>query len=240
MTEQDSMADQVLSERAFARTYSLRTHNDAWECIEEYRGVMQYHHANPEEGSFLVAKKLDLPRGRVHNWLEGAQPDPVRALDVAEANGWLGATWCSDIGRAFNILVATIFSSGSIGTRDLTPIFIADTDEYAAFIRTSLAVVGCGAVTQHADDPNRATQLIPEEHTAVLGRALLVLGAPTGKKKMIRQRYHSQSISVRLPSQFGKSLWRCTSRSVATSQTTETADSWANHALIRITGRLRS
>jgi hypothetical protein len=64
----------------------------------------------------------------------------------------------------------------------LTPIFIADTDEYAAFIRTSLAVVGCGAVTQHADDPNRATQLIPEEHTAVLGRALLVLGAPTGKK----------------------------------------------------------
>jgi hypothetical protein len=143
---------------------------------------MEYHRTNPEEGSYLVAKKMDLPRGRVHKWLEGSQPDPVRALDVAEANGWLDATWSSDIGRAFNILVATIFSSGSLGTRDLTPLFSVDADEHAAFIRASLAAVGCGAVIQRTDDPSRTNELLPEKHTAVLGRALAVLGAPIGTK----------------------------------------------------------
>ena len=56
----------VIDSQALARTYSVRTHDDPWTIVEEYREVMSYHDEHPDDGSGAVSTTFDLPRGRVH------------------------------------------------------------------------------------------------------------------------------------------------------------------------------
>jgi hypothetical protein len=170
----------VVDPQALARTYSVRTHDDPWAVVEEYRTVMSYHDEHPDEGSGAVSTTFDLPRGRVHNWLEGGKPEPVKAIKTADENGWIDSPWESDIGHAFNTLVAAIFSSGGISTRDHVPTFVVSANT-EPIIRQALDTIGCGA-TAYDERPNRSTELVPAKHKAHVGRALTVLGAPVGRK----------------------------------------------------------
>jgi hypothetical protein len=184
------MSQKVLSPSALANTYSVKiyggSYEDGWDCVKEYRQVMSYHQSNPEKSPYQIHNELDIPRKRARNWIEGSVPDPVQALNLADEHGWFDATWSSDIGRAFNILVAWVYSSGSIGARDLHLTLVIDTEKLEQFARKTLDVIGYGATLQHQNDPNRATQLVPSGNRGpVLARALSTLDAPIGEKSSI-------------------------------------------------------
>lgn len=175
-------SDTILSPQTLARTYSVQGYSDTWECVLDYRAVIEYHNTHPDQSPHEISKQFSPSRKRIRGWIEGAQPDPVRAVTTAEEKGWLDATWSSDIGRAFNSLVAFVFSSGSIGSRDFAPVFVVDGTEKAAFVSKALEILECGTIEQHTDDPDRATQLVPQSDKALLGRALHTLDAPIGDK----------------------------------------------------------
>jgi hypothetical protein len=105
-----------------------RTYNDAhdgWERVQEYQRVLEYTAENPNKGSSAVAKALDLPRGRIRSWVDGgSRPDPVRGIQAAEGNGWLNLGWNDRQLAALNVLVAWIFSGGSITTETYGPRFV--------------------------------------------------------------------------------------------------------------------
>jgi hypothetical protein len=184
------MSRKILTARDLAKTYSVNiyreSYDDGWDCVKEYRRVMSYHQTNPQQSPYQIHNELDVPRKRVRGWIEGSVPDPVSAVNLANRRGWLDATWDSDIGRAFNILVTWVFASGSIGIRDLQLIFVIDHQQLEQFVRKALDVLGYGATLQRQNDPDRATQLVPRgKRTPVLARALSAMGAPIGEKSSI-------------------------------------------------------
>lgn len=181
------MSQQVISPSDLANTYSVQiyrgSYENGWDCVTDYQRVMQYHQNNPEKSPYQTHQELDVPRKRVRGWFEGSVPNPVRAVNLGEENEWFDATWDSEIGRAFNVLVTWIYASGSIGSKDFVPHFVIDTDELGLFVQTALGFVGYGATVKREDDPNRATEVLPSgDKKGVLGRALSVIGAPVGPK----------------------------------------------------------
>ena len=85
--------DQTAVERKLARTYNHPSYDDPWEVVEDYQQVQTYTARHPDAGSSAVGQALNLPRGRVRPWLDGAMPDAMRALDTCWTRGWLPDDW---------------------------------------------------------------------------------------------------------------------------------------------------
>jgi len=176
-----SAADPIIDEQALARTYDSRAYGDTWDAVEDYRRVMRYASHHPNKGSGAVSSALDLPRGRVRPWLDGSKPDSVRGLETARDYGWLGAGY-GDAGFAgLNVLVANVFSGGSIAVDTYQPSFALNHrgEESHVFDALELAGVDYDVV---GDRESRADEARPTEDGSVLGRVLAVLGAPLGPK----------------------------------------------------------
>ena len=167
---------------ALARTYDARAYDDAWSLVEDYFSVLDHQAQHPEQGSTAVSNALELPRSRVRSWLDGAVPDPVRGIQRAEARGWLNAGIRSQRFRGLNVLVAWVFSGGSIGGQWFVPRFAVDGTDEEARIDRAFEAVGVDYDFVRSTSAHRATEYRPVEDGAVLGRVLSVLGAPVGPK----------------------------------------------------------
>ncbi|MFC7114290.1 hypothetical protein ACFQH2_03995 [Natronoarchaeum sp. GCM10025703] len=121
-----------------------------------------------------------MPRGRIRAWQNGAKPDPARAVEVAEQRGWFEGVDSEEF-AALNQLVAWIFSGGSISRETFVPHFAVD-DATEPRVTDALDTLDIDWRRERADESDRATEIVPTDHASVLGRALVVLGAPQGEK----------------------------------------------------------
>ncbi|REA00141.1 hypothetical protein DEQ92_20605 [Haloferax sp. Atlit-6N] len=173
----------LATEPAVARTY-ITPIDDPWAYVLQYRETMDYVAANPNSGSTAVSTALNLPRGRVREWMDGSVPDVVRGLRTARERGWLPESLRHPQARLLNCLVAAVFASGSIALENYRPSFVVD-DTTSEGVTEVLATLGAGSRAIHADDDRRATELIPRRDGAVLGRVLAAAGAPVGPKAQL-------------------------------------------------------
>lgn len=177
-------SDGILDGRTLARTYDGGYYPDAAEIADQYFEVMRYASHHPNKGSHAIASKFDIPRGRVRTWKEGGAPDAARALEVARDYGWLEADYDDREFRGLNVLVANVFSGGSIVESNYRPSF-ALTSGDNRYLFDALEAVGIDYETVE-DRDGRADEARPAEHGTVLGRTLSVLGAPVGRKTQQR------------------------------------------------------
>ncbi|MFC7115837.1 hypothetical protein ACFQH2_14000 [Natronoarchaeum sp. GCM10025703] len=70
---------------------------------------------------------------------------------------------------------------GSISTGTYVPHFAVD-DATEPRVTDALDTLGIDWRRERADESDRATEIVPTDHASVLGRALVVLGAPQGDK----------------------------------------------------------
>ncbi len=168
--------------RSFARTYAHPAYADPWEAVEDYRDVLTYAQEHPGDGSTTIANRFDLPRGRVRPWLDGSRPDCVRGLQDAEALGWIDVAPSSDTLRGLNVMLAWIFSGGSILHQTWMPYWVVRSEEDRALLDRAAELVDVELDYTRSASDSRARELRPVEDASVLGRVLTVLGAPRGGK----------------------------------------------------------
>lgn len=173
--------ERVLTDREFAATYDLKQYDNSWQPVEQYRDVQEYHERYPDKGSTAVANALELPRGRVHGWLDGGKPDQVKGLEFGRQYGWFEHGWESGMGQAFNTLVAAVFAGGTIGDRDLIPRFTLGKGYEDRIIAAVERLTGGSRIVEDQRAPARR-EVLPATGQSVLGRALITLGAPRGAK----------------------------------------------------------
>lgn len=172
--------DVLVTADALARTYDTPSYSDPIDAVEDYRRVMRYKSKHPNKGSQAIATALELPRGRIRPWLDGAKPDAVRAIDTARDYGWLECAYDDPEFAALNRLVANIFSGGSIAAATYKPGFaLADGADSPAVDALEAAGVDYQLVT---DRDGRADEARPTDDGSVLGRVIAVLDAPVGPK----------------------------------------------------------
>ena len=165
-----------------ARTYNPQSYEDAWATVEDYQRVLEYTGRHPNKGSSAVAGALELPRGRVHPWMNGSRPAPVRAIQIAEEHEWLPLATDDAVFPAFNRLVAWIFSRGSITEAEYTPLFSCETaaeqDRFAELCET----LGVAYTLARPDSTAKGTEARFTDHRTIIGRLLVLLGAPLGAR----------------------------------------------------------
>lgn len=167
--------------KALARTYG--GDRDPWERVGEFQRVLEYRGEHPNKGSSAVASALDLPRSRIRPWFDGSKPDPVHAIDAAEARGWLDAGYGEPVFAGLDILHAWILAGGSIDVKHYVPSFVESKGDLGGLCRRALAAVGVDVRDAHSEVSHRATEIRPREAGTALGRFLhSVLGAPVGGK----------------------------------------------------------
>lgn len=165
--------------RSIARTYSDRVYPDPWEKVEDYQRVQAYAAEHPNAGRTAVGTALELPPGRVRPWLNGGQPDPVRGIRVASANGWLDPE--CDMADALVELLAHILAGGSINETFVPAITLGRRVD-REMIEAAFTAVGVDTHCRHVNSGSRATELHPATDASVLGRCLVAMGAPHGAK----------------------------------------------------------
>lgn len=175
---------------ALSRTYSHPSYADAWECVQDYRSVLDYRTANSQAGASKIARSLELPRSRVRPWLNGSTPDPVRAIQAAEKHEWLEPDFSDRTFKGLNVLVAWILSGGSLNS-NYVPQFAISGEDDERRIDAAFEAVGVDYDFLRGGDLQRATEYRPLEDASVLGRVLWVLDAPLGRK--------NEDARIRLP-----------------------------------------
>jgi hypothetical protein len=172
----ENPTDTAAAKRALVRTYNPPAYADPWDCVEDFERVQQAAAKHPNKGSAALASVVELPRGRIRPWLDGARPDCYRGLQTALSNGWMLDEW-DTVGRALNCLAAWTLSSGGINDR-WVPQWVAPSEvEYNALKRYA-AAVGVSLVqtrpegTTTSEGTRRAAEYRPEQNASVLGRLL--------------------------------------------------------------------
>lgn len=180
VTVVEDIRDRTQVAKALANTYP--GDRSGWERVLEYQEVIEYSAAHPRQKSTAISSALDVPRSRIRPWIDNdAKPDPVHAVEAAESYRWLDLDWDTSPFTAINQLVAWIFAGGSIRTQ-FVPIFTASTARERNHLERLFESLSLEYRVVREDESGRATELIPEEHSTVLGRLLVVLGAPKGVK----------------------------------------------------------
>jgi hypothetical protein len=165
----ENPTDTAAAKRALVRTYNPPAYADPWDCVEDFERVQQAAAKHPNKGSAALASVVELPRGRIRPWLDGARPDCYRGLQTALSNGWLLENWdCR--GRALNCLAAWLLSSGSIDRHSVAT-WIADTDAERQALEHYADAAGIRLVRTREDD-DRPDEYRPDADASVLGRVL--------------------------------------------------------------------
>lgn len=172
--------------RAVARTYDPSNYSDPWDLVTDYYHVKQEAARRPELGTAALATELDMPRGRIRPWLkDDVTPDPVRALQTAQARDWFLEE--DDLetsrGTGLAILVTWVIAGGSIN-RMFVPYLVCDgEDRHRSLGRLYHAGQSLGIVFRRNDRSDaRADEYVPSRDPSALGRVLHAVGAPVGAK----------------------------------------------------------
>lgn len=164
--------------RQVAETYA----DDSWKRVKQYRRVQQYCTTHPDQGSAAVASALNLSRSRVRTWVDNdGMPDPMRGILACEGHGWLDLNYGDPPFSGLNILLAWIFSGGSISS-GFAPRFAIDGASDRHRITAAFERVGIDYRIERAHNANRGTEVVPVADVSLFGRALVALGAPQGAK----------------------------------------------------------
>jgi hypothetical protein len=167
----------------FAQTYTDIGARDGWDRVQEYRRVAEYIANHPSKGSSSVASALETSRSRIRAWVDkDGRPDPVRGLEIAADNNWLSRNWDDPTSQAMNILVAWIFSGGSISSNTYQPRFVVESTTDADTVSSALNTIGITGRQQRKTSSNRGSEIVPAEDASILGRILTAWGAPVGNK----------------------------------------------------------
>lgn len=166
----------------FVRTYSNYVYDDPWQAVEEYRQVQACANRSESPSSREIAEELDLPRGRVYPWLNGSRPDCVRGLEIAQRRGWIDVRTDTDAFRGLNVLVAWVFSRGSISKDTYAPYFVANEEVDETILNEAANLADIQLETTRSADGERTVELRAKQDGSILGRVLSVLQAPVGGK----------------------------------------------------------
>lgn len=164
----------------FAPTYNTPGAKDPLEAVEIYREY-ERKWASTQLGSHAISTRIEVPRGRIRTWQEGGRPDVVRGIETAREYGWLESPVDGEVFEALNRLVAGVFSGGSISVETFVPSFSAPDEVVDAQLRNDLDTLGIGARMAYSNSGS-VEEVRPDEHGSVLGRVLVALGAPAGRK----------------------------------------------------------
>lgn len=171
-------ATEIATPKELARTYHSHAYEDPWGIVEDYQRVLEFTGKHPNAKPGYVAKKLELPRGRIRPWIDdGAIPHPVRAIQTAETRGWLPLTERTDTFEPINHLVAWLCSRGSIKADTFSPYFMIRSDNDETRLTSTLETLDLKYDVFRTDDI-RTTEITLGDDGAVLGRILVLLGGP--------------------------------------------------------------
>ncbi len=173
----------LVSPPDLARTYNPQSYEDAWETVEDYQRILEYTGRHPNKGSSAVASNFNLPRGRVHPWMNGSRPAPVRAIQIAEEHEWLPLSTDDGLFPSFNRLVAWIFSRGSISEAEYAPMFTCHHEDERERLTGIFDTLDINYTWYHEESTDRATEARISEHRTIVGRLLFLLGAPLGPRE---------------------------------------------------------
>jgi hypothetical protein len=182
----DNPTDTATAKRALVRTYNPRSYADPWDCVQDFERVQREAAKHPNKGSAALASVVELPRGRIRPWMEGARPDCYRGLQVALENGWLLESWDSDTARALNELAAWVCTSGSIDGV-FAPYFVVEPALEDWF--QQLATDANLSVRRTRDDPARPPEWTPTENQTVFGRVLNTWTGLLGDKSALSTQF---------------------------------------------------
>jgi hypothetical protein len=170
--------DRTALEHALARTYNHPSYDDPWEVVEDYQRVQSYAARHPDAGSSAVGRALNLPRGRVRPWLDGAMPDAMRALDTCWTRGWFPDDWDDPRATAWVVIMAAAWAGGSVSTDTFAPRWVVDDSDERAILRGAADPLGI-EFTQLCENP---LEVGPASDRIAIGRFLVALGYPRGDK----------------------------------------------------------
>jgi hypothetical protein len=169
---------QFVSERELAETYE-----DGWETVTQYRKAHRLRENNPGMARAEIARRVGRPSSGIRAWLaEGKTPAVISAIRTARECGWLDVDPDTERFRAFNQLVAWIFSGGGISVDTFAPHFSVDDSLMLAVLAQHFRWLQLDYRCRHLDDPERHLEVVPSDNGVILGRILSVLGAPRGVK----------------------------------------------------------
>ncbi len=183
MTVSDPTDKESLSE-AIADRYGTSSETTSWELCQQYQSFLEYTAEHPDAGRNRVSKHIaddPVPASRVRVWMNGGMPDAMRGIQACEARGWLDLTWSGSTLHNLAILIAWVFSGGSITTSWIPYLAAPDSDSQNRAVEL-LDQLGTRPELIREDDDGRVTEVRPTEASASLGRLLASLGAPTGHK----------------------------------------------------------
>jgi len=104
----------LVPEQELANTYV----NSGWETVRQYREATQLREEQPDLARAEIARRVERPPSAVRGWLvEGKTPSVIKGINIAREHGWISIESTSEQFRAFNQLVAWVFSGGGL-TRD--------------------------------------------------------------------------------------------------------------------------
>ena len=168
-------------EQQLARTYKHPSYNDSFDAVIDYRRVQRAAANHPNKGSSALSSVVELPRGRIRGWVDDdadVMPDAVRAISVAQNNGWLDPS--GDTAVALAALAGHLLGGGSIAEESYVPSVCEGRRVAPAKIERAFERVGVRSTRRHEHSDNRATEVIPADHASILGRTLSVWGCPVG------------------------------------------------------------
>lgn len=179
----DPTDKEALSE-ALAETYSTTSETPSWELCQQYQAFLEYSAEHPNAGRNRIAQNVaedPVPAGRVRGWKEGGMPDAMRGIQACESRGWLDLTWDGATLHNLAIVIAWVFSGGSITSNWVPYLAAPDTDSQDHAVALLGQLGASPEIIRHNED-GRVTEVRPTEATAPLGRLCACLGAPTGSK----------------------------------------------------------
>jgi hypothetical protein len=165
---------------AFAGTYNTPSYADPMDAVADFEAYRR-EWGSSELGSQAISTRMEIPRGRIRAWENGAMPDVVRGINTARNQGWLECDVDGETFAALNRLVAGVFSGGSISAELYEPSFSAPDSAVEAQLRADLEFLGAGCKLVKSNSGN-VEEFRAERDTTVLGRVLVSLGAPRGPK----------------------------------------------------------
>jgi len=165
---------------ALAATYNTPGYADPMDAVADFNEY-QRQWASTQLGSSAISTRMELPRGRLRSWEDGAKPDVVRGIETARGHEWLEQPVDGEQFAALNRLVAGVYSGDSISTDTYEPSFSAPDQIVEEQLRVDLETLGAGCRRVLSNSGN-VEELRAESDTTVLGRVLVALGAPQGPK----------------------------------------------------------
>jgi len=169
------ITDRQTLEHALAETYA-----QGWDRVADYREVRAAS-SHPDRPVVDVVRSRGLSKNVAYDWSNDKYaPDPVKAIHKADDRGWLDLDWTEPPFTGLNVLVAWVFAGGSINQL-YEPAWTVRQREHTP-LETAFYEAGLTMKAVHQRSEKRTAEYRPSENAALVGRFLVALGAPRGKK----------------------------------------------------------